>query len=87
MAYFVYILECKDKTLYTGITNDLEKRFLAHKNGTGAKYTRSHPPKKIVYSQNFRTKGKALKKEIQIKQLSRLKKLELIKLFSENANS
>lgn len=78
MDYFVYILECKDGTLYTGITNDLTKRLEAHKNGTGAKYTRSHPPKKIVYSEKYRTKGRALKREAKIKRLSHPEKLRLI---------
>lgn len=78
MPYFVYILECKDGSLYTGITNDLKKRFDAHKNGVGARYTRSHPPKKIVYSEKYRTKGRALSREAEIKALSREVKLRLI---------
>ncbi len=78
IPYLVYILRCKDGTLYTGITNDIAKRFLAHKDGTGARYTRSHPPEKIVYTESYRTKGKALKREAQIKRLPRKKKLLLI---------
>ncbi len=78
MAYFVYILICKDKSLYTGITNDVAKRFKAHKNGTGARYTRSHPPLKIVHTEKYRTKGRALKREAEIKRLPRKRKMELI---------
>ncbi len=78
MSYFVYILKCKDGTLYTGITNDLARRFEAHKKGIGARYTRSHPPKKIVRSEKYGTKGRALKREAEIKRLSRGEKLELI---------
>lgn len=75
----VYLLLCKDKSIYTGITNDLENRFLAHKNGRGASYTRSHSPLKILYSEKFRTKSAALKREAKIKKLKRIEKLELIK--------
>lgn len=78
MPYQVYILRCKDGTLYTGITNNLPARFLAHKKGVGAKYTKAHPPEKIVYQENKRTKGLALKLEYRIKQLSREQKLLLI---------
>ncbi len=81
MPYFVYILRCKDKTLYTGITNDLVKRLAAHKAGTGAKYTRSHKPDKIVHTEKFRTKGRALKREIAIKKFSRKEKIGLIKTY------
>lgn len=78
MPYFVYILLCKDKSLYTGITNDVTKRFSAHQKGTGARYTRSHPPVKIVRTEKYRTKGRALKREAEIKHLSRPQKLKLI---------
>lgn len=79
MPYLVYILRCQDGTLYTGITNNLEKRLATHKNGTGAKYTRSHKPDKIVFTKKFRGKGPALRYEIKIKQLPRSQKLLLIK--------
>ncbi len=78
MLYFVYILLCKDKSLYTGIAIDVARRFAEHKKGTGARYTRSHPPKKIVYSEKYPNKGRALKREAEIKRLSRLEKLKLI---------
>lgn len=83
MIYFVYILLCKDKSLYTGITNDVAKRFSAHKKGKGARYTRSHPPVKIVHTEKYRTKGRALKREAEIKRLSRPQKLKLINAVSK----
>ena len=76
----VYILECADKTLYTGCTNDLEKRIHDHNNSkTGAKYTRARRPVKLVFSQKFRTLSAGRKKEAEIKRLSREEKLVLIK--------
>lgn len=76
--WFVYILKCEDGSLYTGITNDLERRFLEHKIGKGGRYTRSHKPQKIVYTEKLITKSKALKREAQIKSLRREEKLHLI---------
>lgn len=75
--WFVYILQCEDGSLYTGVTNDLEKRFASHVSGKGGKYTRSHKPVKIVYQQQVDTKAEALKREFEIKRLSREKKSEL----------
>ena len=81
MKYFVYILECKDKTLYTGYTNDLKKRVQAHNIlKTGARYTKARRPVQLVYREIFKTKSEALKREIAIKKLSRKEKLKLIKL-------
>ncbi len=78
MAYFVYILKCLDGSLYTGIATDVARRFDEHKNGTGAKYTRAHPPKKIVHTEKFRNRSRALKREAEIKRLQRKDKLKLI---------
>lgn len=76
----VYMLECADKTIYTGITNDLEKRVKAHNfESTGAKYTKARRPVHLVYTENNLTKSEALKREITLKKLSRLQKLDLIK--------
>lgn len=75
--YIVYILLCKDDTLYTGITNDMPKRFRAHQLGTASRYTRTRGVKKILYTERKRTKGNALKREYAIKQLSRIEKLKL----------
>ena len=73
-----YIIECEDGTLYTGWTNNLEKRFAAQCAGKGAKYTRSHKPKAIVYEESFDTPQAAMAREYQIKRMSRKKKLDLI---------
>jgi len=75
----VYILRCKDGTLYTGWTNDLERRLLAHNTGAGAKYTRMRLPAELVFSEAFETRGEAQRRECGIKRMSRVKKLELIK--------
>jgi putative endonuclease len=79
--WFVYILLCKDNSLYTGSTNNLEKRFADHLAGRGGKYTRSHPPLKIVYQEELASKSAALKREIEIKSWSRLKKTKKLKIL------
>lgn len=79
MAYTVYILECSDGTLYTGVTNDIEKRIRAHNNGTdGAKYTKSRRPVRLVYREYAKDRGAAQQREYAIKQLSRESKQALI---------
>lgn len=79
MSYFVYILECADKTLYTGITTDVQKRLLEHnESDKGAKYTRVRRPVKLVYSEDAIDRSMASKREYAIKKLTRAKKLELI---------
>lgn len=77
--YFTYILECNDNTLYTGYTNDLERRLSTHNSGKGAKYTRGRIPVTLVYSQEFSSKIEAQRREREIKKLTRKQKLELIK--------
>lgn len=76
--YFVYILQCGDKTLYTGITTDLKRRLKEHKDGTGGHYTRARGAKKIAYSEEHPDRSAALKREAAIKKLSRRNKLALI---------
>ena len=78
MNWVVYILKCNDGSLYTGITNDLAKRLLAHEKGIGAKYTRGKAPFSIVYKEFYNTRSEATKREAQIKGLTRQQKLELI---------
>lgn len=78
--YYVYILLCSDNSLYTGSSNDPNKRFLAHKNGKGGAYTRSHKPIKIVHRETCQTKSEALKREAEIKSLPRSKKIKTLKL-------
>jgi putative endonuclease len=75
--YFVYILKCKDGSLYTGITTNVKRRFLEHKAGKGGAYTRSHLPVKVVYTERKRNRSSASKRESEIKNLSRSKKLLL----------
>ena len=75
---FVYILRCADDTLYTGWTNDPEKRLEAHNSGNGAKYTRSRTPVTRVYLEELESKGEALSREMEIKKLKRSEKLKLI---------
>lgn len=77
MGWTVYILQCADKTFYTGIAKDLERRLEEHANGTGAKYTRSRGPFKVMYTEKRRTKSSALKREAAIKSLSRIEKARL----------
>jgi putative endonuclease len=76
--YYTYILKCSDNTLYTGYTNDLDKRINTHNSGKGAKYTRGRIPVKLVYMEEFQDKLDAQKRERTIKKLSRLNKLKLI---------
>lgn len=76
--WFLYILRCKDGSLYTGITTDVEKRLEVHRSGKGAKYTRGRSPLELVYSEECGDHSAALKRELQIKALPREKKLELI---------
>lgn len=79
MQHFVYILECGDKTLYIGYTNDVEKRVLAHNTlKTGAKYTRARRPVKLKYLEKFDTKSLALKREALLKKMTRKQKLDII---------
>lgn len=76
--WFVYIVKCSDDTLYTGITNDLEKRIKMHNTGKGAKYCRGRAPVELMMSIDFNTKSEAAKIEYRIKQLNKKQKQELI---------
>jgi len=79
--YYLYILKCADKSLYTGITVDLERRLKEHNTSKfGAKYTRGRRPVKLIYSKKFRNRSTASKAESKIKMLSREEKLKLINL-------
>lgn len=75
---FVYMLRCADGSLYTGWTNDLERRLTAHNEGKGSKYTRSRRPVELVYSESCETKQQAMSREARIKRLRRAEKLALI---------
>ncbi len=79
-CWVVYILRCKDNTLYTGITDDLNKRLKAHNEGKGAKYTRGRGPVQLYYWEYCPDKSAALRREIAIKKLSRQEKIQMIEL-------
>ena len=76
--WFIYILECGDGSLYTGITKDLERRVQQHNDGKGSRYTRTHLPVKLCYSESCATRSEALIREAAIKTLPRTKKEELV---------
>lgn len=79
MAYYAYIVECADKTLYSGITTDLERRIQEHNESPkGAKYTRTRRPVRLGYAEEFATRSEALKREVVFKKLSRQDKEQLI---------
>jgi putative endonuclease len=79
MPYYVYILLCHDGTFYTGYTKDVQERTRLHSNGMGAKYTKSHPPKKLVHVEEFISRSEAMKREKAIKKLNHKQKAELAK--------
>ncbi len=85
MAWFVYMLRCRDGSLYTGYTDDIERRLSVHQSGKGAKYTRSRLPVELVYQECLPDKSAALKREAAIKKLSRQQKLQLIEKTEETA--
>lgn len=77
--HFVYILRCGDDSLYTGYTNDLDKRVKTHNSGKGAKYTRSRLPVRLVYSKRVDSKSIGLKLEARIKKLTKIEKEAFVK--------
>lgn len=76
--YYTYIVECADRSLYTGYTTDVKARIRKHNSGKGAKYTRSRLPVKLVYYEEYETKHEAMSREYYIKQMPRKSKLDLI---------
>lgn len=78
MLYYVYLARCKDNSLYTGYTINLEKREKRHNDGTGARYTRVRRPISIVYYETFESKSAAMKREYQVKQLKKSDKEKLV---------
>ena len=78
MSWFVYIIECRDHTLYTGITTNLKRRIKAHNNGNGCRFTKYRTPIKLLHHEDGFTKSEALKREARIKSLTREEKMELI---------
>jgi len=70
MAWYLYMIECEDGSIYTGITVDVAARYVAHVQGKGARYTRSHPPRRLLFSREYADKSSALKAELEMKRLS-----------------
>ncbi len=77
-TFYIYILRCKDGSLYTGWTTDVAKRVAQHNLGKGAKYTRGRLPVELIYSEKFSSKKKAMQREYEIKLLPREEKLRLL---------
>lgn len=84
MGWVCYLLRCADDTFYCGISNDMEKRLAAHNSGEGAKYTRGRLPVTVVYGEACADKSAALKRELQIKRMSRSEKQALIAALESN---
>ncbi|MEK7134212.1 MAG: GIY-YIG nuclease family protein [Patescibacteria group bacterium] len=76
--YFVYLIECKDGSLYTGITTDVKRRFAEHKSGAGGHYTGAKKVVRVAYTEKHPSRSSALKREMEIKGWTRQKKLDLI---------
>jgi len=88
MHYFLYIVECADRTLYTGITTDITRRIAEHNSGEkGAKYTRNRRPVRVVYLQEFLDRSSASKEEYRIKKLSRKEKKRLISSYEQKLSN
>jgi putative endonuclease len=82
-SWLVYILRCRDKSLYTGITNNIEKRLAAHLQGIASKYTRGRLPLKLLATSGHMSKGEALRLEMKIKKLPKEKKLAAFRMFAQ----
>ncbi len=76
--YFVYILQCADETLYTGITTDVDRRLKEHQSKKGARYTRAHAATRVVYVESCADRSVATRREVAIKKMTRAQKLALV---------
>jgi len=85
MDYYVYIILCEDDSYYTGHARDVWSRFNEHLRGTGARYTKIHKPQKLVYAERFSSRGEAIRREREIKRLSRSEKKRLVTSSSRQA--
>ena len=83
MNWVVYMVKCKDSSIYTGISNNLKKRLDTHKKGNGSKYVRARLPFKLIYTEDCQSRKKATKREIEIKKLDKKNKELLVKLYNE----
>ena len=84
LMYYIYLIKCKDKTLYTGITTDIQRRFKEHSLGKGGAYTRSKKVERVLYTEPYENRSSALKRESEIKGWTRQKKLNLIETGRPN---
>ncbi|PIP65502.1 hypothetical protein COU79_03650 [Candidatus Peregrinibacteria bacterium CG10_big_fil_rev_8_21_14_0_10_54_7] len=84
MSYYIYLLRCQDGSLYAGSCKDLHERERIHNTGKGAKYTRSRLPVHIVYSEEYATRSEALKREAEVKRLSKESKEHLTQKIDNN---
>tara|TARA_Y100000991_G_scaffold164288_1_gene126226 strand:+ start:593 stop:859 length:267 start_codon:yes stop_codon:yes gene_type:complete len=83
MNWTIYMVKCNDNSIYTGISNDLNKRLKTHAKGNGSKYIRTRLPFKLIYKEDCQTRSKALKREIEIKKLDKKNKELLVKLYNK----
>ena len=83
MNWVVYMVKCKDSSIYTGISNNLKKRLDTHKKGNGSKYVRARLPFKLIYTEECQSRSIAIKREIEIKKLDKKNKELLVKLYNE----
>lgn len=81
--WLVYILECRDGTFYTGITGDIRNRVTAHNEGRGAKYTKGRGPVRLLYDEKVQGRSEALKREVEIKRMSRSEKMGLMGILDK----
>lgn len=84
MGWFVYMLRCADDSLYTGYTDSVERRLAVHRSGKGGKYTRSHLPVTLAYQEELPDKSAAMRREREIKRMTRQQKLALVAEKGEN---
>ena len=84
--YFVYLIKCKDNTLYAGITTDVKRRFKEHSLGKGGAYTRARKVIRIIYTEKHKDRSSALKRESEIKKLTHKQKLNLVKLYTPKSD-
>ncbi|MCW4002370.1 MAG: GIY-YIG nuclease family protein [Candidatus Bathyarchaeota archaeon] len=86
MAFYVYILLCNDGSFYTGYTKDVNERIRQHENGNGARYTKAHRPRSVVYVESCDSRSEAMKREREIKKLSHRQKADLIASKTQKEN-
>ncbi len=84
--HYVYLLKCRDNSLYCGYTNSPEKRLSAHNSGKGAKYTKSRLPVELVYLEEYCEKSEAMRRECEIKRFTREEKLDLVKGYNKSSS-